>query len=109
LATAWLMLGKKVLGTAETHPTYTGGMERRLYNKWFIDEYYDRFILGPIRALARFFAGFDRGVIDGLVDFAGRTTQTLGLGLGRLQTGQTNTYAFVLVVGVLLLLGAFAL
>ena len=109
LATAWLLLGKKVLGTAEAHPTYQGGMERTLYNKWYIDEIYDRFILGPIRAVARFFAGVDRGFIDGLVDLTGRVSQALGLVLGRLQTGQTNTYAFVLVVGVLLLLGAFAL
>jgi NADH-quinone oxidoreductase subunit L len=43
------------------------------------------------------------------VDFAGRTSQALGLVFGRMQTGQTNTYAFVLVLGVLLLLGAFAL
>jgi NADH-quinone oxidoreductase subunit L len=109
LATAWLLLGKKVLGTAEAHPTYQGGVERTLYNKWYIDEIYDRFILGPIRAIARFFAGVDRGFIDGLVDLTGRVSQALGLVLGRLQTGQTNTYAFVLVVGVLLLLGAFAL
>jgi NADH-quinone oxidoreductase subunit L len=109
LATAWVVLGKKVLGNAETEPSYRNGMERTLYNKWWIDELYDRAVLGPIRASARFLASFDRRVIDGLVDFAGRTSQALGLVFGRLQTGQTNTYAFVLVLGVLLLLGAFAL
>jgi len=109
LATAWVVLGKKVLGNADTEPSYRNGMERTLYNKWWIDEFYDRAVLGPIRASARFLAGFDRRVIDGLVDFAGRTSQALGLVFGRLQTGQTNTYAFVLVLGVLLLLGAFAL
>jgi NADH-quinone oxidoreductase subunit L len=108
LATAWFMLGRKTLGTADAHPSYNNGIERTLYNKWFIDETYDRFVLGPIRGLARFFAGFDRMVIDGLVDFAGRTSQAMGLWVGRVQTGQANTYAFVLVVGVLLLLGAFA-
>jgi NADH-quinone oxidoreductase subunit L len=109
LAAAWLLLGKKVLGNAETEPSYRNGMERTLYNKWWIDEFYDRAVLGPIRASARFLASFDRRVIDGLVDFAGRTSQALGLVFGRMQTGQTNTYAFVLVLGVLLLLGAFAL
>jgi len=109
LATAFVLLGKKVLGNAEAEPTYRSGMERTLYNKWWIDELYDRVVLGPIRASARFLASFDRRVIDGLVDFAGRTSQALGLVFGRMQTGQTNTYAFVLVVGVLLLLGAFAL
>ncbi len=109
LALAWTLLGRKALGNADNHPAYRGGLERTLYNKWGIDELYDRFVLGPIRALARFFAGFDRRVIDGLVDFTGRTSQALGLAFGRVQTGQANTYAFVLVVGVLLLLGAFAL
>jgi len=30
-----------------------------------------------------------------------------GIAFGRLQTGQLNTYAFVLVVGVLIVLGSF--
>jgi NADH-quinone oxidoreductase subunit L len=109
LGLAAVLLGKKVLGNADTEPSYRSGLERTLYNKWWIDEFYDRAVLGPIRATARFLSGFDRKVIDGLVDFAGRTSQTLGLVFGRLQTGQANTYAFVLVVGVLLLFGAFAL
>ncbi|HLL81533.1 MAG TPA: NADH-quinone oxidoreductase subunit L [Longimicrobium sp.] len=109
LALAAVLLGKKALGNADTEPSYRNGMERTLYNKWWIDEFYDRAILGPIRASARFLASFDRRVIDGVVDFAGRTSQALGLVFGRMQTGQTNTYAFVLVLGVLLLLGAFAL
>ncbi|HLM43336.1 MAG TPA: hypothetical protein VK458_05685, partial [Myxococcaceae bacterium] len=109
LGLAAVLLGKKVLGNADTEPSYRSGLERTLYNKWWIDEFYDRAVLGPIRASARFLSGFDRKVIDGLVDFAGRTSQTLGLVFGRLQTGQANTYAFVLVVGVLLLFGAFAL
>jgi len=109
LALAAVLLGKRALGNADTEPSYRNGMERTLYNKWWIDEFYDRAILGPIRASARFLASFDRRVIDGVVDFAGRTSQALGLVFGRMQTGQTNTYAFVLVLGVLLLLGAFAL
>ena len=109
LTLAWVLLGKKALGDAAAEPAYRSGVERTLYNKWWIDELYDRVVLGPIRASARFFAGFDRRVIDGLVDFTGRTSQALGLAFGRTQTGQANTYAFVLVVGVLLLLGAFAL
>ena len=47
------------------------------------------------------------GVIDGLIDFSGRTAQALGLALGRLQTGHLNAYAFALVVGALVVLGSF--
>jgi NADH-quinone oxidoreductase subunit L len=33
--------------------------------------------------------------------------QTLGLWVGRAQTGFVNTYAFVLIVGLLVVLGSF--
>ena len=64
-------------------------------------------VVRPIQWLSRFFARFDMGVIDGLVDLSGRVTQALGLAVGRLQTGQLNTYAFALVVGVIIVLGSF--
>ena len=49
----------------------------------------------------------DRGVIDGIVDGTGRLAQGVGLLAGRVQTGQLNTYAFVILVGVLAVLGAY--
>ncbi|HYW07979.1 MAG TPA: NADH-quinone oxidoreductase subunit L [Longimicrobium sp.] len=109
LLTAWLLLGRKVLGTAEAEPAYRGGLERQLYNKWFVDEIYDRTVLAFVRSTAAVFRWIDENVIDSLVNFTGRMSQAMGLLLGHAQTGQTNTYAFVLVLGVLLLLGVFAL
>ncbi len=107
LLAAALVIGRRRIGTAAEEPAYRGTPGRILYNKWYVDELYDRAVVRPVGALARFFAEFDRIVIDGLIDFGGRVAQALGLGFGRLQTGQTNTYAFVLVVGVLVLLGSF--
>jgi NADH-quinone oxidoreductase subunit L len=107
LLTAWLMLAPKRLGTAAEHPAYNGSIEKLLYDKWRIDELYDLVVVRPIQWLSRFFARFDMGVIDGLVDLSGRVTQALGLAVGRLQTGQLNTYAFALVVGVIIVLGSF--
>jgi NADH-quinone oxidoreductase subunit L len=46
-------------------------------------------------------------LIDGIVDGSGRLSQGLGLLAGRVQTGQLNTYAFMFVIGVLAVLGAF--
>ena len=109
LLTAWMLLGRKALGTAEAEPAYRGGLERQLYNKWFVDEIYDRTVLAFVRSGAAVFRWIDENVIDSLVNFTGRMSQSMGLFLGRAQTGQTNTYAFVLVLGVLLLLGVFAL
>jgi NADH-quinone oxidoreductase subunit L len=96
------------LGTAEEEPDYTNAPSRVLYHKWYIDELYQKVIVGPTYAISRVFSSIiDRGIIDGLVDGMGRLAQGLGLLAGRVQTGQLNTYAFVLFVGVLAVLAGF--
>ncbi|MFL5541542.1 MAG: NADH-quinone oxidoreductase subunit L [Longimicrobiaceae bacterium] len=107
LALAWVLLSRKALGDAESHPAYQGGVEKALYNKWYVDEAYDAAVVKPVQGLSRAFARFDMGVVDWLVDLFGRLSQMFGIAFGRLQTGQLNTYAFVLVVGVLIVLGSF--
>lgn len=86
------------------------GFQRVLYRKWFVDEIYDALVVRPLTALAR--AGdrlVDNRLIDGLVDGTGRFAQGLGLVVGRLQSGQVNTYAFVLTLGAVLVLVGLAL
>ncbi len=79
-----------------------------LHDKWYVDEIYDRAVVRPLVALSGiFYRWFDRAVIDRVVDGFGRTAQGVGLFAGRTQTGQLNTYAFVIVVGVLVVLGSF--
>ncbi|SOD03349.1 NADH dehydrogenase subunit L [bacterium JGI 053] len=107
LALAWGLLSRKPLGDAATEPAYGGGVEKALYNKWYVDEAYDAAVVKPVQGLSRGFARFDMGVVDWLVDLFGRLSQMFGIAFGRLQTGQLNTYAFVLVVGVLIVLGSF--
>jgi NADH-quinone oxidoreductase subunit L len=61
-----------------------------------------------VGALSRaFYSVVDRGTIDGIVDGAGRLAQAVGLVFVRVQTGHVNTYAFVILVGALAVLGAF--
>jgi NADH-quinone oxidoreductase subunit L len=107
LALAWAMLARRRLRTATEEPAYRNGAERVLYNKYYIDELYDSLVVRPLGALSRMYAAFDRYVIDALVDFFGRLSQGLGLLAGRTQTGLLNTYAFVIIVGVLVVLGSF--
>jgi NADH-quinone oxidoreductase subunit L len=107
LVAAWVMLGKRTLGTADVEPAYRRPAERVLYHKYYVDELYDAAVVRPVGAFSRLQAAFDRVVVDGLVDFSGRTAQALGLWAGRLQTGHLNTYALTMVVGVLVLLGSF--
>jgi len=108
LTLAWVLLRPSGLETPEGTPAYRGGLERVLYNKWYVDELYDRIVVRPIWWLSRaFYHLVDRAAIDGLIDgVLGRGALLLGMVAGRVQSGQVNTYAFVVVVGVIVVLGA---
>jgi NADH-quinone oxidoreductase subunit L len=109
LALAWTVLKPAQLRSAAEEPAYTNAPGRVLYNKWYIDPLYDAVVVRPLHAVSRFFAvTVDNRWIDGLVDWFGRTAQNVGLLFGRIQTGYLNTYAFVLILGVIVVLGAFA-
>ena len=101
------------------------GFERVLANKYYVDEAYDAAIVNPIVATSRglLWRGIDVGLIDGLtrlivqgkdddntpgaVPMGGLLTRSIGWVGSQLQSGQVGTYAWVLVVGVLFVLGAF--
>jgi NADH-quinone oxidoreductase subunit L len=70
-----------------------------LLNAWYFDWLYDRAIVGPLVALYRFFARFDLGVIDGIVNLAGRVVVTWSAGLRRVETGYVVNYALTMLAG----------
>jgi NADH-quinone oxidoreductase subunit L len=88
------------------------GFERVLANKYYVDEAYDRVVVEPTVAVSRglLWRGIDQGIIDGvLVNGSAKLARAVG-GVGSwLQSGQVGTYAWVLVVGVLAVLGAFTI
>jgi len=47
----------------------------------------------------------DDGIIDGIVNGVGWTARGVGFVASMFQTGTVNTYAFILTVGVLVILG----
>jgi NADH-quinone oxidoreductase subunit L len=101
------------------------GIERVLANKYYVDEIYDAGIVQPVVATSRglLWRGIDIGLIDGLtrlfvqskdddsapgrVQMGGLLTRAVGWAGSQLQSGQVGTYAWVLVVGMLFVLGAF--
>ena len=85
------------------------GFERVLANKYYVDEAYDRALVGPTVRLSRGFLwrAVDVGIIDGLVNGAAWTMRGFGRAGSWMQSGQTGTYAWVLLLGVLAVLGAF--
>jgi NADH-quinone oxidoreductase subunit L len=86
------------------------GFEKVLVEKYYVDEAYDRAIIQPTYAVSKSFLWrfIDVGVIDSFfVNGIAKLTRGLGWVGSRLQTGSVGIYAWVLVVGVLAVLGAF--
>ncbi|MFN2635890.1 MAG: NADH-quinone oxidoreductase subunit L [Gemmatimonadaceae bacterium] len=88
------------------------GFERVVANKYYVDEAYDRAIVSKAYAFSRtiLWRVVDNGIIDGLlVNGSAGLARGFGWIGSRLQTGNVGIYAWVLVVGVLAVLGAFTL
>jgi NADH-quinone oxidoreductase subunit L len=88
------------------------GVEKVLLNKYYVDEAYDAVVIDPTVTLSRtvLWKGVDAGLIDG---FFVNGLASLARGFGwigsRFQTGSVGTYAWALVAGVLIIIGAFTL
>ena len=79
-------------------------LHRLLANKWYVDEIYDRLIVRPLAALARFcWKAVDTFVIDGAVNAGAFLTELTG-DVGRFTTtGNVRNYALYFFLGVILL------
>jgi NADH-quinone oxidoreductase subunit L len=101
---------------------------RVLANKYYVDELYDKTVIGGTwalgRGLFRFDAGFidgllvngigrnftvtlsmlsslfDKYVVDGIVNLSGALSSWFSKGFRRVQTGSVSNYALVLAVGL---------
>ncbi|MDE2772257.1 MAG: NADH-quinone oxidoreductase subunit L [Gemmatimonadota bacterium] len=88
----------------------TGGLRGLLYRKWYVDELYDHIIVRPVVATSRFlWRVVDAGIVDGIVNATGSVSRAFGLVGSVVQTGVLSTYAFVLTVGVVVVLAVMAL
>jgi NADH-quinone oxidoreductase subunit L len=106
--TAYILMRRRYVPAEEAVPPR--GLGKVLYNKWYVDEAYNAVVIRPILGMSRaFWRYIDAGLIDGIVDGAGRTSRAFGWVGSRLQTGQLNTYAFAAVLGALLLLAIVVL
>ncbi len=87
-------------------PVYT-----LLSEKYYIDALYEGVIVR--RSFYRVLAGLanwlDRRIVDGFVDLVGWLFRNIGSAIGRLQSGQAQTYATVVALGSLLIILGFLL
>ncbi len=83
-----------------------GGLYNVVYNKYFVDEFYDATVVHPVIDGSRtvLWHGADQGVIDGIVNGVGKESQWLGGILKLLQSGNIRSYATWVVLGSVALL-----
>ncbi|MDB6023762.1 MAG: dehydrogenase subunit, partial [Pedosphaera sp.] len=91
---------------ADPLPAKLGWLSRAMRNRFYFDELYERILIPYTQELlAKMADAIDRWIISG---FAVRgthgTTELLGRVLRQFQTGSIQTYAFLLVAGVALVL-----
>jgi NADH-quinone oxidoreductase subunit L len=90
----------------------TQGFGKILEHKYYVDEVYDAAFVQPTVSISRtvLWKGVDVGLIDGLfVNGSAMFMKAIGWMGAQLQSGQVGTYAWVLLIGVIALLGAFTI
>jgi NADH-quinone oxidoreductase subunit L len=109
IAFAWMRLKPAALVRKADSPQEEG-FEKVLVEKYYVDEAYDKAIVNPTYSVSKNFLWrfVDNGIIDGLfVNGVAKLTRGFGWIGSRLQTGSVGIYAWVIVAGVLAVLGAF--
>ena len=95
--------------TGEEDPAhyYLGDIWKGFELGWGIDYVYQRFIVRPYRALSVYvYEVFDVQAIDGiLVEGSARSVGTIARLKSQAQNGNVRTYAFVFLIGVVLVVG----
>jgi NADH-quinone oxidoreductase subunit L len=118
----WVLMGVSVTGAvfgmvaawkiysdlklAESLKARWSGLHRLLENKWFVDELYELLFVKSIQKFSEFlWKSFDIKVIDQVVLGFGRVSAWTGQRVRVLQTGSTQAYAFLLLLGLVMTLG----
>lgn len=76
-----------------------------LENKYYIDEFYGAIVVNPLKKLSMFSGNIiDKLIVDGAVNGIGNQVRRLGSGLRSIQTGDLQTYALMMLMGLLIAL-----
>jgi len=78
------------------------------FNKWYVDELYDRTIVRPTVALANgLWKMVDVAIIDAMVNGVGAAAIAWARGMRRVQSGQVQHYALAMALGAVVILGVY--
>jgi NADH-quinone oxidoreductase subunit L len=97
------------LGIALFNKTPLRQMPKILERKWYIDEFYNGYIVDPLTRLSRegLWKGVDLGFIDGIVNGAGHFITAFSGVVRQIQVGFVRSYAAFILLGALVVLGYF--
>lgn len=74
--------------------------EQVIYNKYYVDEFYETIVVRPIRGLGDAFYSFGEFVIDGVVNGVAWLVRQGSAQLRLLQNGSISFYVFAMVVSI---------
>ncbi len=106
LAVGGILLAYSMYITGSVSPAAMGRrlptVHKLLFRKYYFDELYeDRLVIRVFYArVVRFFAWFDVSWIDNVNVQLSKLTANVGRGLANVQSGQTQTYAAIMAIGV---------
>jgi NADH-quinone oxidoreductase subunit L len=106
LVAAWLYLWNP--GLPARIRANLGGLHRWVANKYYVDEAYDAAIVRPLVSLSEnaLYRGIDVGLIDGAANGSARLVRGFASGVLRhFQSGLTQAYLFLMVLGTLAIAG----
>jgi NADH-quinone oxidoreductase subunit L len=92
-------------GTPAAVAARLGGFYTLVFNKYYVDEFYERAIVRPGYAIADklMYKLIDAGIIEGIVNGLGITARLIGAVARLVQSGVVRTYALFMLVGFLYL------
>ncbi|HZS03707.1 MAG TPA: NADH-quinone oxidoreductase subunit L [Blastocatellia bacterium] len=85
-------------------------MPKLLENKYYVDEVYNAAIINPIHGTSKWvlWKFVDVLIIDGIVNGLARLMSGVGSGLRLMQTGFARSYAAIILIGAIAVIGYFA-
>jgi NADH-quinone oxidoreductase subunit L len=81
------------------------GTDRLLYDKYYVDEFYESAFIKPLLSLSEWFSSvFDKKFIDGVVEGTGKFFLGVSDRFRKIQTGIVGDYALLIVVGAIVII-----
>ena len=81
------------------------GLYTIVYNKYFVDEFYESLIQKPYRGISEILSILERSVLSPLLGFVGQIPYTVSVYGRKIQSGLVSGYIFYFIAGVAGILG----